>query len=85
MCAVIAHLVDRLEHGFTVPLARWFRDDVTAFAHEVLVDDASARRGFFDLTSVERILTDHAHGRGNAGSLIWSPLMFEPRCREALA
>jgi asparagine synthase (glutamine-hydrolysing) len=72
------------KHGFTVPVSRWFRDDLTGFARDVLLDEATARRGYFDVSRLAQMLTDHASGRHNAGPLIWSLLMFELWCREVL-
>jgi asparagine synthase (glutamine-hydrolysing) len=72
------------KHGFTVPVTRWFRDDLNEFARDVLLDGATARRGFFDLDQVGALLSGHASGRRNAGALIWSLLMFELWCRQVL-
>jgi asparagine synthase (glutamine-hydrolysing) len=72
------------KHGFTTPVSRWFRDDLNGFARGVLLDGATARRGFFDLDQVGRLISGHASGRRNAGALIWSLLMFELWCREVL-
>ncbi|MGI8886651.1 MAG: asparagine synthase (glutamine-hydrolyzing) [Gaiellaceae bacterium] len=79
-----APILRQRKHGFTVPLTRWFRDDLNWYAREILLDRATARRGFFDLGRVGELLSSHASGRRNAGSLIWSLLMFELWCREVL-
>jgi asparagine synthase (glutamine-hydrolysing) len=72
------------KHGFTVPVSRWFRGDLNTFARGVLLDEATARRGFLDLDRLEVVLADHAAGRRNAGSVIWSLLIFELWCRQVL-
>jgi asparagine synthase (glutamine-hydrolysing) len=77
-------LLTQSKHGFTVPLSRWFRDDLNGFAADVLLDDATARRGYLDVHAVRDVLSNHATGRRNAAALIWSLLMFELWCREVL-
>jgi asparagine synthase (glutamine-hydrolysing) len=72
------------KHGFTVPVSRWFRGDLNTFAREMLLDEATARRGFFELDRLEVVLADHVAGRRNAGAVIWSLLIFELWCRQVL-
>lgn len=72
------------KHGFTVPVTRWFRDDLNGFVRDVLLDDITARRGYFDIDQVRTLLASHASGKRNAGALIWSLLMFELWCRQVL-
>jgi hypothetical protein len=57
---------------------------MNAFANQVLLDDATARRGFLDVDRLESVLSGHASGHRNAGSLIWSLLIFELWCRQIL-
>ncbi len=72
------------KHGFTVPVTRWFRDDLNGFVRDVLLDNLTARRGYFDVDQVRMLLASHASGRRDAGALIWSLLMFELWCRQVL-
>jgi asparagine synthase (glutamine-hydrolysing) len=72
------------KHGFTIPLAAWFRGDLTAFAQDVLLSPEARSRGFFDARALELFLGEHVRGRRNLGSAIWSMLMFELWCREIL-
>jgi asparagine synthase (glutamine-hydrolysing) len=77
-------VLSQRKHGFTVPVSRWFRDDLTGFAQDVLLDPSTARRGYLDVAGVRAVLGDHASGRQNAGALIWSLLIFELWCRDVL-
>jgi asparagine synthase (glutamine-hydrolysing) len=72
------------KHGFTIPLAAWFRDDLTQFAAEILLSVESRDRGFLETRALERFLREHTRGGQNLGSAIWSLLMFELWCREVL-
>jgi asparagine synthase (glutamine-hydrolysing) len=73
------------KHGFTVPVGRWFRGDVSAFAQHILLDDETRRRGLLDVPRIEHVLGEHASGRHDAGQAIWSLLIFELWCRQFLA
>jgi asparagine synthase (glutamine-hydrolysing) len=72
------------KHGFTIPLAAWFRGDLARFAAEILLSAEARDRGFLDTHALERFLRDHVRGSRNLGSAIWSVLMFELWCREIL-
>jgi asparagine synthase (glutamine-hydrolysing) len=72
------------KHGFTIPLAKWFRGDLTHFAAEILLSVEARDRGFFDTRALEPFLRRHEGGGQNLGSAIWSLLMFELWCREVL-
>ena len=72
------------KHGFTVPVAAWFRGDLDAYAREVLVSPDVARRGLLDTAAIEAMLARHREGTGNLSTTIWALLMFELWCREAL-
>jgi asparagine synthase (glutamine-hydrolysing) len=72
------------KHGFTIPLAAWFRDDLGHFAAEILLSVEARDRGFLDTRALERFLREHTRGGQNLGSAIWSLLMFELWCREVL-
>jgi asparagine synthase (glutamine-hydrolysing) len=72
------------KHGFTIPLAAWFRGDLRGFAADILLSTEARDRGFFDVRALERFLRDHARGERNLGAAIWSLLMFELWCRQIL-
>ena len=72
------------KHGFTVPLSRWFRGDLTAFARDILLDDVTRRRGFLDSDGVQAALAKHATGARDMGGAVWSLVVLELWCREVL-
>jgi asparagine synthase (glutamine-hydrolysing) len=79
-----SEILDQRKHGFTVPVTRWFRGDLDVFAREILLDAATARRGFLDAKALETALASHVAGTRNYGSVIWSLLIFELWCRQFL-
>ena len=72
----------RRKHGFTVPLNRWFRQDLRAFAADVLLSEAARKRGFLDAAAVDRLLRGPQRG-AEVGPLLWCLLVFELWCRHA--
>jgi asparagine synthase (glutamine-hydrolysing) len=72
------------KHGFNVPLASWFRGDLSTFAREVLLSPEARDRGFVDVHAVETSLREHEQGGRNLGTAIWSLLVFELWCRQIL-
>lgn len=72
------------KHGFTIPLASWFRGDLVQFAEDILLSSEARERGFLDKHALEAFLRDHESGNRNLGSAIWSILMFELWCQEIL-
>jgi asparagine synthase (glutamine-hydrolysing) len=72
------------KHGFTIPLAAWFRGDLVRFSADTLLSPEARDRGFLDTRAVEGFLREHTRGSRNLGSAIWSLLIFELWCREIL-
>jgi asparagine synthase (glutamine-hydrolysing) len=77
-------VVRQRKHGFTIPLAAWFRGDLARFAADTLLSPEARGRRFFEPAAVERFLRDHAQGERNLGEAIWAMLMFELWCRQTL-
>ena len=72
----------RRKMGFAVPLEHWFRDELKVFAHEILLDHATDRRGFFRRQAVQTMLDDHVEGRFDHSYRLWALLVFELWLRE---
>ena len=52
---VPAEILNAPKRGFVVPLAQWFRGDLSSYAREVLVSDDVARRGYLDTAAIEPV------------------------------
>ncbi|MCA1682461.1 MAG: asparagine synthase (glutamine-hydrolyzing) [Actinobacteria bacterium] len=75
-------LLDRPKQGFSVPLARWLREDLREFAHDVLLDPISIDRGYFRRDAVESLLRRHVEGREDCSKRLWTLLFGELWHRE---
>jgi asparagine synthase (glutamine-hydrolysing) len=77
------HIIDRQKHGFAVPLARWFRGELSAFARDLLLSPTCRQRGFFDDRYVTRLFEQNDRGR-DLDLQLWTMLSFELWCRRFL-
>jgi asparagine synthase (glutamine-hydrolysing) len=73
-------IIDRPKHGFAVPLASWFRGELSGFVRDLLLSATCRQRGFFKASYIERLLKQHDQGRDLALQL-WTILSFELWCR----
>jgi asparagine synthase (glutamine-hydrolysing) len=76
-------IIDRPKHGFAVPLAQWFRGELSGFAHDLLLSATCRQRGFFKASYIERLLMQHQQGR-DLSLQLWTILSFELWCRRFL-
>ena len=72
-----AEIVDRRKVGFRVPLDRWFRDDLSAMAHDLLLDPGSFVASALDNTAVRQLVGRHISGRSDESARLWNLLSLE--------
>jgi asparagine synthase (glutamine-hydrolysing) len=63
--------MDRPKQGFSVPLARWLRDDLGDMMHEALVKRGTLAP-WFRQSAVSRQVEDHLAGRASNSMRLWS-------------
>jgi asparagine synthase (glutamine-hydrolysing) len=76
-------IIDRPKQGFAVPLAHWFRGELSGFARDLLLSATCRQRGFFKASYIERLLKQHEQGR-DLSLQLWTILSFELWCRRFL-
>lgn len=74
----------RRKMGFGVPLVHWFKKDLTAYAHDLLLSQEARERGFFNPAEVETLLATHQKSGRDLSARIWALLFFEQWCRNWL-
>jgi len=74
---VPAEVLRRPKHGLYVPTDPWFRGDLKTFTFEVLLDERTRRRGYFDMSVVERLWREHLEGRHVWSTHLWLLLNLE--------
>jgi asparagine synthase (glutamine-hydrolysing) len=70
-------VVYRRKMGFGVPVGKWFRGEMKAFVSEVLLSDASLKRGIIRPEMVSKHLEEHTSGKVDHAFQLWTLLMLE--------
>ena len=74
---VPSSILDGAKKGFGVPLGSWFRNELRAFAREILLDPRTLDRGYVRPSSLKSLLDVHDTGGGDRSFQIWALLMLE--------
>ena len=69
-------MIDRPKKGFGIPQAKWLREDLVGLVKDVLLDEKSRSRGWYQFKKVEELVKLHNSGR-QLDNLIWPMLMLE--------
>jgi asparagine synthase (glutamine-hydrolysing) len=77
-------VLDGRKQGFELPVAGWLRSELAPFAREVLLDRASADRGWARPAAVEALIDEHVAGTADHGRRLWSLLALELWAHSAL-
>jgi asparagine synthase (glutamine-hydrolysing) len=75
-----AAIRSRRKMGFGVPLARWFRHELSDYTRDLLLSPRAAARGWFEPRAVAALLDAHGAGRDRS-SQIWALLCLEQWAR----
>ncbi len=75
-------IIYRPKKGFPVPTKTWFRNDLSGFARETLLDSAGVSRQFLSTAELEHLLD--MHEREDRSEQIYSLLVLDHWCREFL-
>jgi asparagine synthase (glutamine-hydrolysing) len=77
-------VLDRPKQGFAVPFNRWFRDDLTGFIRDLLLDRRTTQRGIFSAPALAELLRVQTSGWSRLTNHVWVVLVLEMWCREYL-
>jgi asparagine synthase (glutamine-hydrolysing) len=69
-------LLDRPKMGFSVPLVKWFQEDLREMAYDVLLSTPARQRGYFKPEIVTQLLQEHA-AQADSSTQLWDLLMLE--------
>jgi len=67
----------RRKMGFVTPISGWFRGPLAGEARTIAEGSALAETGWFDMTAIGRIVTDHQSGRSDHGRTLWQLMMLD--------
>lgn len=67
----------REKMGFAVPLAKWFRGDLSGRLEDCMTDSVLRDTGMFDMDMMATLVRHHLQGIRDHSSTLWSVLMFD--------
>ena len=67
----------RRKQGFVLPIAHWFRTDLSQAAREAARSETLLDTGWFDAKALSRLAEDHIAGRRDHARELWQLLMLE--------
>lgn len=70
-------ILTRGKKGFSVPLARWLRDELRDTLTDILLDPRTQQRGLFQSRAVQTLLDEHQRTRRDHSRRLWAVLMLE--------
>ena len=70
-------ILRRPKHGFSVPLARWLREDLRIMVRDLLSEDTIRRRGYVTPSYVRWLMSEHDAGRRNLADQLYALVILE--------
>ena len=70
-------LVERPKMGFGIPIDRWLRGPLKAWANDLLAPERLAREGYLNAGAVREKWNEHQSGQRNWQYLLWGVTMFQ--------
>jgi asparagine synthase (glutamine-hydrolysing) len=70
-------ILNRPKMGFSVPLARWFREDLREMTHDVLLSPRALQRGYFQPKALATLLHTHCCRQEDHALQLWDLLVLE--------
>lgn len=75
------NVLKQRKQGFSIPLNRWFRNELSSFAASLLLDASCISTRYFRPQYMKWMLDQHASGKQRFGSQIYALVLFELWCR----
>lgn len=75
--SIPAENVRRIKRGFGIPIGVWLRGRLRERAREILLDQRTLQRGYFNPDAVEALLEEHQRGTVDHGQRIWALMVLE--------
>jgi asparagine synthase (glutamine-hydrolysing) len=75
-------ILQKPKTGFGVPLAQWFRTELSDLLEDSLLSEQGIARGLFDPSFLRQIVSDHLAGRRDWANRLWALICLELWFRE---
>jgi len=70
-------VMDRPKKGFSVPIQKWFKNDLNQYVKDCLLSDKSLTSHIFNQTYIREMMDNHTVGKENYGHKLWALLTLE--------
>ncbi len=70
-------IIDRKKKGFSVPIRRWFRQELKGFLYDTLLSSRALQRGYFRPKALRAMLDQHVAGTCDWHDELWNLSMLE--------
>lgn len=77
-------VLNKPKQGFSIPLKRWLCGPLQPLMMDLLNVDVVRRRGYFQIETVTRWISEHLGGRANHSHRLWGLMVFELWHRQVL-
>jgi asparagine synthase (glutamine-hydrolysing) len=71
------NILNHQKQGFSMPLAIWFKDDLTSYLNDTLMLGKPRLSSYLDIEYVRSYMLEKGNSDGNRSEKIWSLLFFE--------
>ncbi|TDF37300.1 amidotransferase 1, exosortase A system-associated [Alteromonadaceae bacterium M269] len=73
----------RKKMGFSVPVSEWFKGPLKERLYDGLLSKQMKESGYFDASSLKKLIDDHVSGVKDNGAYLWTLMMFESFMRQS--
>ncbi len=70
-------IIQHRKQGFVGPTSRWLQTDMRADVEHILDKQSLGIHGFFNQSTIDRLLTEHFSGKEIHDKILWSLVMFQ--------
>lgn len=70
-------IIQHRKQGFVGPTSRWLQTDMRADVEHILDKQSLGIHGFFNQSTIDRLLAEHFSGREIHDKILWSLVMFQ--------
>jgi asparagine synthase (glutamine-hydrolysing) len=70
-------LTERTKVGLSTPMGRWLRGPLRDWAEAQLSETRLKQEGFFDVSELRQLWTQHQSGKRDRGLMLWGFLMYQ--------
>lgn len=72
-----AEVLNKPKQGFSIPLKNWLRGPLKPMMIDLLSETCIRQRGYFQPSTVKRLISEHLAGRANHSHRLWGLMVLE--------